>query len=181
MERTIEVRHVSVELNTDFDRLTAVLERSLGRFDEALLKELETNPGLVEEHLKEAAGDQGLMLFNIQDHGKLLNLFGTPKKAKQYVLGNPLIAAMMTRHEIRAGLYAPLRLFVYETDDHTTRIEFDKPSSLFGQFNNPEVTVVAQSLDAKFACLIEKAELLATESRCGEGDDLCGQQTQISL
>ena len=47
MERTIEVRHVSVELNTNFDRLTGVLERALGRFDEALLKDLETNPGLV--------------------------------------------------------------------------------------------------------------------------------------
>jgi uncharacterized protein YaeQ len=54
-----------------------------------------------------------------------------------------------------------LRLFVYETDDHTTRIEYDKPSSLFVQFNNLEVTVVAQSLDAKLASLIEKAELLA--------------------
>jgi uncharacterized protein (DUF302 family) len=167
MERTIEVRHVSVELNTNFDRLTGVLERALGRFDEALLKDLETNPGLVEERLKAATGDEGLMLFNIQDHGKLLNLFVMPKKARQYVLGNPLIAVMMTRHDIRAGLYAPLRLFVYETDDHTTRIEFDKPSSLFGQFNNPEVTVVAQSLDAKLASLIEKAELLATKTQTG--------------
>jgi uncharacterized protein (DUF302 family) len=161
MERTIEVQHVSVEMNADFERFTRGLERSLGRFDEALLKELETNPGLVEERLNAAAGEEGLMLFNIQDHGKLLNLFGTPKKARQYVLGNPLIAATMTRHDIRAGLYAPLRLFVYETDDHTTRIEYDKPSSLFVQFNNLEVTVVAQSLDAKLASLIEKAELLA--------------------
>jgi hypothetical protein len=54
MERIIAVRHVSVELNTDFDRLTGVLERFLGRFDEALLKELETNAGLLEERLKEA-------------------------------------------------------------------------------------------------------------------------------
>ena len=167
MERTIEVQHVSVEMNVDFERFTVGLERSLGRFDEALLKELETNPGLVEERIKAAAGEDGLMLFNIQDHGKLLNLFVMPKKARQYVLGNPLIAVMMTRHDIRAGLYAPLRLFVYETDDHTTRIEFDKPSSLFGQFNNPEVTVVAQSLDAKLASLIEKAELLATKTQTG--------------
>ena len=167
MERTIEVHHVSVEIHTDFDRLTGVLERLLGRFNEALLKDLETNPGLVEQRLKEEAGEEGLMLFNVRDHGRLLNLFGMNKKAKQYVLGNPLIAAMMTRHDIRAGLYAPLRLFVYETGDHTTRIEFDKPSSLFGQFNNLEVTVVAQSLDAKLARLIERAELLATKSETG--------------
>jgi uncharacterized protein (DUF302 family) len=167
MERTIEVRHVSVETNIDFDLFTEALERSLGRFDEALLKELEINRGFVEEGLKAAVSEEGLMLFNIQDHGKLLNLLGMPKKAKQYVLGNPLIAAMMTRHDIRAGLYAPLRLFVYETDDHTTHIEFDRPSSLFGQFNNPEVTVVAHNLDEKLANLIKEADLLATGVQTG--------------
>ena len=164
MERVIEVRHVSLEMSVDFERLTRPLEQSLGRFYDVLLEEIETDPRSVEERLKEAAGEEGLMLFNIQDHGKLLNLFGTPKKARQYVLGNPLIAAMMTRHDIRAGLYAPLRLFVYEADDRSTRIEFDQPSSLFGQFNNPEVTAVARSLDAKLASLIKKAELLVTEA-----------------
>jgi len=67
----------------------------------------------------------------------------------------------MTRHDIRAGLYAPLRVFVYEADDRSTRIEYDRPSSLFGQFNNPEVTTVARSLDEKLANLIKKAERLA--------------------
>jgi uncharacterized protein (DUF302 family) len=167
MERTIEVRHIYVELTIAFEHLTGALEQALGRFDEGLLKELETDPTFVEERLKAAAGTEGLMLFNIQDHGKLLHLFGAPKKAKQYVLGNPLIAVAMTHQDIRAGLYAPLRLFVYETDDHTTFIEFDKPSSLFGQFNNLEITVVAQSLDAKLASLIEKAELLAAELQAG--------------
>jgi uncharacterized protein (DUF302 family) len=157
MERTIELRHVSLQIDTEFERLTRALEQSLGRFDDVLLENLETDPRSVEERLKEAAGEGGLMLFNIQDHGKLLNLFGTPRKARQYVLGNPLIAAKMTRHDIRAGLYAPLRLLVYEADDHSTHIEFDLPSSLFGQFDNPEVTAVALSLDAKLESLIKKA------------------------
>ena len=64
----------------------------------------------------------------------------------------------MTRRDIRAGLYAPLRLFVYAAGDHSTRVEFDLPSSLFGQFDSPEVTAVAKSLDMKLANLIKKAE-----------------------
>jgi hypothetical protein len=56
-------------------------------------------------------------------------------------------------------------VFVYEADDQSTRIEFDQPSSLFGQFDNPEVTTVAQSLDTKLANLIKKTERLAKESR----------------
>ena len=158
MEHTIQVRHVSREITADFDSFTQKLEQLLGRFDPALFADLETNPQFVEERLKQSAGEEGLMLFNIQEHGKLLHLVGAPRKAKQYVLGNPMIALTMTRHDIRAGLYAPLRIFVYETDNHSTRVEYDLPSSLFGQFNNPDVTAVGQSLDAKLANLIRKAD-----------------------
>ena len=160
MENTVEIRHVSLKINADFEDIVQMLEQSLGRFNNTFLDDLETDPQSVQERLKEAEGEEGLMLFNIQDHGKLLNLYGTPKKARQYVLGNPLIAAMMTRHDIRAGLYAPLRLLVYEVDNQTTMIEYDQPSTLFGQFNNSEVTAVAQSLDVKLAGLINKVELL---------------------
>jgi uncharacterized protein (DUF302 family) len=85
-------------------------------------------------------------------------VLGSPKKAKQYVVGNPLIAMTMTRHDIRAALYAPLRVLVYEAEDRTTRVEFDQPSSLFGQFDHPEVMSVGLSLDKKLANLIRKAE-----------------------
>jgi uncharacterized protein (DUF302 family) len=169
MERNIEVRHVSLEIDSDFERFTRTLEEALGRFDEALLEDLETDPRSVEERLKKVAGEEDLMLFNVRDHGKLLNIFGSPKKAKQYVLGNPLIAATMTRYDIRAGLYAPLRMFVFEADNQSTRIEFDQPSSLFGQFDNPEVTAVARSLDTKLANLIKKVELFVKVARADQG------------
>jgi uncharacterized protein (DUF302 family) len=165
MERTIEVRHVSLEINADFEHFTQTLEQSLGRFDYSLLKDLETDPRSVEERLKASAGEEGLMLSNVQEHGKLLNILGSPRKAKQYVLGNPLIAVTMTHCDLRAGLYAPLRVLVYEADDQSTRIEFDQPSSLFRQFNDPDVTTVASSLDTKLANLIKKAERLANESQ----------------
>jgi uncharacterized protein (DUF302 family) len=165
MERKIEVRHVSLEISADFESFTQTLEQSLGRFDYSLSKDLETDPRSVEERLKASAGEEDLMLFSVQEHGKLLNIIGSPRKAKQYVLGNPLIAITMTRHDIRAGLYAPLRVLVYEADDRSTRIEFDQPSSLFGQFNNPAVTTVARSLDTKLANLIKKAERSAKASR----------------
>ena len=121
----------------------------------------ETDPSTIEKRLKEMAGEEDLMLFEVLDHGNFLNIIGSPKKAKQYVLGNPLTAIEMTHYDIRAGLYAPLRVLIYETSDHLTRVEFDQPSSLFGQFNNPKVTTTAQSLDKKLTNLIEKAELLA--------------------
>jgi uncharacterized protein (DUF302 family) len=163
VERSIAVRHISLEIKADFDRFTRALEHALGRFDEVLLAELDTDPQSVAERLKEAAGEDGLMLFNVYDHGKLLSIYGTSRKARQYVLGNPLFAAMMTHNDIRTGLYAPLRLLVYEAHIGSTRLEFDQPSSLFGQFDNPEATAAARALDTKLASLIKKAELLALE------------------
>jgi len=158
MERIVEIRHISLEVNADFESFTRNLEQSLGRIDSTFFKEIETDPRAVEERLEKAEGEEGLMLFAIQEHGKLLNIFGAAKKAKQYVLGNPLVAIQMTRHDIRAGLYAPLRVLVYETEGRSTRVEFDQPSSLFGQFNNPEVTSVAEFLDTKLLNLIKKAD-----------------------
>ena len=78
----------------------------------------------------------------------------------------------MTRRDIRAGLYAPLRVLVYEADDESTRIEFDQPSSLFRQFDNPDVTTVARSLDTKLANLIKKTERSAKESQVAEDDPM---------
>jgi uncharacterized protein (DUF302 family) len=165
MEREIQISHVSLDVDADFECFTENLERSLGRFDYMLYKDLETDPKAVEKRLEASTGEEGLMLFSIQEHGKLLNIVGAPRKAKQYLLGNPLIAVTMTRHDIRAALYAPLRVLVYEAEDHSTRIEFDQPSSLFGQFNNPDVTAVARSLDTKLANLIKTIERLAKQTR----------------
>jgi uncharacterized protein (DUF302 family) len=97
------------------------------------------------------------MLFGTQDHGSLLRLAGQKRKAIQYVVGNPLFALQMTQHDIQASLYAPLRVLIYENADGKTRIEYDKPSSLFGQFGNAEIDAVAAMLDKKLEALVARA------------------------
>jgi len=79
------------------------------------------------------------------------------KKDIQYILGNPIIAIQMTRHNLAAGLYAPLRVLVYEDDRGRTCLEYDKPSSLFGQFNDDQIASVASMLDRKLENLIATA------------------------
>jgi uncharacterized protein (DUF302 family) len=151
-----------MKINADYERFIRSIERLLGRFDDSLYEGIETAPDKVRERIEKAAGEEGLMLFTIREHGMLLILSGGMRKARQYVIGNPLTAVTMTRHDIRAGLYAPLRILVYEAEDRSTRVEYDLPSSLFGQFNDPEVTVIAQSLDKKLANVIKKADIAAT-------------------
>jgi hypothetical protein len=80
-------------------------------------------------------------------------------KAKRYRIGNPLIALDMTRHQVGAGLYARLTILIYETGPSPVRIEFDNPSSLFGQFNDAAVNAIAVKLDSSLRDVIEKAAL----------------------
>ena len=75
----------------------------------------------------------------------------------QYLLGNPLIAVEMTRHAIGAALYAPLRALIYEAEGGATCVEYDLPSSLFGQVGDEHVDRVAESLDGKLEALIAAA------------------------
>jgi hypothetical protein len=51
----------------------------------------------------------------------------------------------------------PLRVLIYENEEGGTSVEYDKPSSLFGQFGNAKITDVANMLDRKLEPLVAKA------------------------
>jgi uncharacterized protein (DUF302 family) len=63
----------------------------------------------------------------------------------------------MTQHDIRASLYAPLRVLIYENDEGKTCVEYDRPSSLFGQFTDDQIASVASMLDRKLEALVAAA------------------------
>jgi len=88
-----------------------------------------------------------LSMFLKRDHGLLVGLHNKVRDAVQYEIGNPLTASRMTRYRLAAGLCAPLRVIVYEKDEGGSCIEYDLPSSVFGQFGDDRVTEVARGLD----------------------------------
>ena len=61
----------------------------------------------------------------------------------------------MTRHQLSAGLYAPIRVLLRE--DGGVGFEYDRPASIFGQFGNDDVNAVAQQLDRDLQALLEAA------------------------
>jgi len=157
--RNVMVEHVTVETEKPFGEVTAALEARMGKFDPAVYEQLQKgdDPEVVRARLEKMVGRSGFMLFRTSDHGALLRLVGQRKKAVQYLLGNPLFAIQMTQHDIRAGLYAPLRVLLYENEKGKTCVEYDKPSSQFGQFGNAKVTEVAKMLDEKLERLVAEA------------------------
>jgi uncharacterized protein (DUF302 family) len=154
--QSVVVSHSVIDAPVAVDAFTGELERLAGRFDPVLSRQ-GADAAATEALIKKMEGEQGLMIFAKFDHGFLLTQLGTPRKALRYLIGNPLVALSMTRHDVRAGLYAPLNVLVYDIDAQTTRVEFDLPSTLFGQFGQTEVTQVALQLDNKLTTLIEKA------------------------
>jgi uncharacterized protein (DUF302 family) len=155
----IMIDHVSVKTENPFAEVAAALEKHMGKFDPAVYEQLRsgTDPEAVRTLLEGMVGPSGFMLFRTSDHGALLRMAGQTRKAVQYLLGNPLFAIRMTQHDIRAGLYAPLRVLLYEDGEGNTCVEYDKPSSLFGQFGNARVTEVATMLDQKLEQLVSGA------------------------
>ena len=155
----VTIEHIHVETEKQFAEVTAALEARMGKFDPAVYEALRSGaaPEAVRTRLEEMAGSIGFMLFRTSDHGALLRLAGQTKKKVQYLLGNPLFAIRMTQHDIRAGLYAPLRVLLYQDEESKTCVEYDRPSSLFGQFGNANVTEVAIMLDGKLEQLVAEA------------------------
>jgi uncharacterized protein (DUF302 family) len=157
---TFTTTHVREQTEKQFGEVTKDFERQLGKFDPTVFQALRPDADRADDaraRIEAMAGSSGFMLFGTTDHGALLSIFGVKTKAIQYVLGNPLIAIQMTQHNLAAGLYAPLRVLVYEDDRGRTCLEYDKPSSLFGQFNDDRIVSVASLLDRKLEDLIAEA------------------------
>jgi uncharacterized protein (DUF302 family) len=158
-ESRIVVNHVRLETNKPFEEVVKAFERQLGTFD-LDVRRAATESGDTEAakaKIEAMAGPSGFMLFGTQDHGALLRLTGQQRKAIQYVVGNPLFALQMTQHDIRSSLYAPLRVLLYEDERGRTCLEYDKPSSLFGQFGNDRISPTAAMLDKKLEALVAAA------------------------
>ena len=72
-------------------------------------------------------------------------IHGLQQKAIQYDIGNPLTASRMTEHQLSAALYAPIRVLLRESpEEGVVAFEYDRPASVFGQFNNADVNTVAE-------------------------------------
>lgn len=153
--QTIAVEHVTVSSARSFDDVRKRLEQSVPALDTRIMDWLSTGD-MPAVDAYDQSGPK-LSIFLMRDHGALLQIVGKPRKAIQYEIGNPLTASKMTRHRLPAGLYAPLRVILYETETGGAAFEYDKPSTLFGQFGDEQVTKVARGLDADLEAALRNA------------------------
>ena len=154
-QRTVQVEHVKIESAKSFSEVRDALESSVPQLDTVILALLQQ--GESDRARRELERAPELSIFNSRDHGGLLQITGQPRKAAQYDIGNPLTATRMTQHQLPASLYAPLRVVLYENEAGHAIFEYDRPSSLFGQFGDERVTAVGCELDASLERVLVKA------------------------
>ncbi|HXO02053.1 MAG TPA: DUF302 domain-containing protein [Stellaceae bacterium] len=152
--QALQVEHIKMETTKKFADVEAALERIVPQLDPAIAEALAHGD---EQRATELERGQPLFIFLKRDHGALLQVVGRPRKALQYEIGNPHTASKMTRHRLPAGLYAPLRVFLYEDEQGRAIFEYDKPSSLFGQFDEEQVSAVGRSLDESLERALRRA------------------------
>ena len=153
--RTIAVEHITISSQRPFAEVQRRLEATLPKLDASIAAALRGG----DQKRRTEYDDSGpkLSIFEVRDHGDLLQFFGGRRHALQYEIGNPLTASKMTRYRLAAALYAPLRVVLFEDERGRGVFEYDKPSSFFGQYGDDRVTEVGRYLDVALEAALRKA------------------------
>lgn len=151
----VSVEHITIRSSNTFAVVRETLEALVPRLDDGFLTLLRF--GLIDRARQELEAAATLSIFGYRDHGALLAIAGLRRQAIQYDIGNPLTASLMTRHNISAGLYAPIRVLLRESPAGEVAFEYDRPVSTFGQLGDDRVDIVARKLDEDLDNVLKKA------------------------
>ena len=137
-----------------FDRVIEDFEKQLGKFDRDRAMIAKSDLTTV---LEQMVGPSGLMILGVLNMGQLLPaLVASKTSARQYQVGNPLIASKLSQENILAALYAPPRVLIYMQENQTW-VAYDQPSTVFGRFPTFEARAISVDLDRKFEALVKHA------------------------
>ena len=151
----IRVRYDSAK---SYDDLLAALLADIGT-KPVPINDIATSTGAwqdYQEQVESHVGPSGFMLFSLVDHSAWISMAGIHQKAMRVILGNPLIAITMLRHDVTAGLFAPVELLLTDDGEARSSLIYVKPSSLMVVAPNAELRSAADKLDAKLAALATK-------------------------
>jgi hypothetical protein len=155
-------KRVTVESDRSFDRVSADLRLLVPKTmpTEAYPAAMKQAGGLdrptFENVVQSQLGEMSFMLFQEFDYSSWLPLFGVNRKVSRWILGNPLIAITMIRHDLDAALFAPVEILLRESGAGGSTVVYDVPSSLIVIRENPPLLEAALALDAKLDALVQR-------------------------
>ena len=111
---------------------------------------------LYKKEIESHVGPSGFILFATIDHGAWIKKVGIRRKVVRLIIGNPTIAITMLRHDLTAGLFAPVELILIEDDEGSSSLTYVRPSSLMVVETNDALLAAARQLDAKLQAFATK-------------------------
>jgi uncharacterized protein (DUF302 family) len=102
---------------------------------------------------KAAVSKGGMMVMSTVDQGNMMKMTGLEMKGTLFLVGNPTVGKQVFERNPAAGLYLPLRVYIYQAPDGKTYLSYDKPSTVLKAFNNPNIDQTAAMLDQKLDML----------------------------
>jgi uncharacterized protein (DUF302 family) len=102
---------------------------------------------------KMAVSKGGMMVMSTVDQGNMLKMTGLEMKGTLFLVGNPNVGKQVFEHNPAAGLYLPLRVYIYQGSDGKAYLSYDKPSVVLKAFNNSSIDETASMLDQKLEML----------------------------
>ena len=132
--QTITVEHIRISSELSFAEVRRKFEGTVPKLNTGIAEALRSG----DQQRAKIYEDNGprLSIFEERDHGSSLQIWGRRRNAVQYEIGNPLTASKMTRHQLAAALYAPLRVVLFEDEQGRGILEYDRPSSFFSQYGD---------------------------------------------
>jgi hypothetical protein len=148
------VEHVTLSSSRPYAEVKRDLEERLGRLDDRIRKLLKDNDveGL-RAAVAQTAGKDGLIIHYVGVHGDWLIMKGKRANVVEYFIGNVLSAVEMTSVNYGSGLYAPLRIVLYENARGGSTIEYDRPSTQLSQYHSAYIDDMGRSLDERLSKL----------------------------
>jgi uncharacterized protein (DUF302 family) len=156
---------IRIESDNTYEHLVATLRAEVGERPESVTElpaAFFNDWGSFSTEIRRYLGSSEFMLMHLVDHGEWLQTAGINRKALRVMLGNPLISVTVLRHDLTAGLFAPVELLILEEDNDRSSVTYIKPSSQIVIEDNPPLQAAAQALDEKLAALT--AKLAASKS-----------------
>jgi len=152
------IERTTVATGLTYSDLVAAFEREVGGWDPATPAKLVARRATwseVKGEVERAAGPHGLMILGHADQGALLSLSGPAIRGSLYLVGNPLIAMEILRIDVRASLYVPFRVCLYDDGDPGgASISFDRPSSFLATLERAELADFGKLLDEKIDAVV---------------------------
>jgi len=151
---------IRIDTPLSFDKIGARLRNLARNASPREITDLAANVDSWEEFARlvnqRFVGESGFMLFADIDHGAWISRAGIQRRTVRWIIGNPLFAITMMRHDLDAGLFVPVELLMTEhSDGQGATVLYVRPSSLISvPGSDAQLRAAAQDLDQKVEALV---------------------------